>query len=106
LAWEPGMVRSCRTAQPWRSSGASSRAVRRSPAAPRRQATVSGELRKRSSQPSPAAASTTAMGVKWGTSSAASSPATAPVLGLGRGAGAADAGPGPAPPPPAPTHRT
>ena len=49
------MARSCRTAQPRRSSGASSRAVRRSPAAPRRQARVSGLSRNRSRQPSPAA---------------------------------------------------
>src|SRR5215210_4579374 len=38
LARLPGTARSCRTTHPCRSSGPSSRAVRRSPAAPRRQA--------------------------------------------------------------------
>lgn len=52
--------------------------MRRSPAAPRRQATVSGELRKRSSQPSPAATVTPAGAARLGATRAAASQATTP----------------------------
>jgi hypothetical protein len=48
LARLSGTARSCRTTHPSCSSGASSRAVRRSPAAPRRQATASWPGRNRS----------------------------------------------------------
>jgi hypothetical protein len=51
LARLRGTARSCRTAQPCRSSGSSSRAVRRSPAAPRRQATASRLGRNHNPQP-------------------------------------------------------
>src|SRR5829696_6994403 len=57
LAWLRGTARSCRTAQPCRSSAAKTRAVRRSPAAPRRQATASGLGWNRSIQPAAMAAS-------------------------------------------------
>src|SRR5829696_710289 len=60
LARLPGAARSCSTAHPWRSSESSSRAVRRSPAAPRRQALASGLGRNRSLQPTAAAASAAA----------------------------------------------
>jgi hypothetical protein len=53
----PATARSCRTAHPCRSSGPSSRAVRRSPAAPRCQATASELGRNRSHQPTATAAS-------------------------------------------------
>src|SRR5512132_1332 len=57
LARLPRTARSCRAAHPCRSSGPISRAVRRSPAAPRRQATASGLGRNRSAQPATRAAS-------------------------------------------------
>src|SRR5215218_863209 len=57
LARLPGTARSCRTTHPCRSSWASSRAVRRSPAAPHRQATASGLGRNRSPHPAAIAAS-------------------------------------------------
>jgi hypothetical protein len=78
LAAEPGMARSCRTAHPCRSRGARRRAVRCSPAAPRRQATVSLEVRKRSSQPSPAATVTPVGPARLGATRAAASHAATP----------------------------
>src|SRR5215203_4159303 len=78
LAWVPGMAKSCSTAQPRRSREASSRAVRRSPAAPRRQARVSALGRHRSHQPSPAATATASSPARSGATCVASSPAATP----------------------------
>ena len=129
LAWLPGRARSCRTAQPWHSSAAKSRAVRRSPAAPRRQAMASGLGRNRSPQPAATAASTPRTSPSRGASRLPRTPppdphqrwrppatagrasrrptrspapaATAP----GRSRLAGPRWPGPAPPPPADRHR-
>jgi hypothetical protein len=57
LARLPGTARSWRSTHPYRSSGPSSRAVRRSPAAPRRPAIASGLTQNRSPQPATTAAS-------------------------------------------------
>ena len=65
FAWLPGWARSCRTVHPCRSSGARSRAVRRSPPAPRRQAWVSRLGWNRSIQAISAAAVRPARGPSW-----------------------------------------
>jgi hypothetical protein len=130
LARLPGTARSCRTAQPCRSSGAKRRAVRRSPAAPRRQATASGLGRNRSPQPaSPTASAATispSRGASWrprapptdtdpeedgdppGQSPGPGGPLGSPQPPPGRLGGAArpaHAGPHPAAPPPADRFR-
>src|SRR5215207_2077073 len=79
LAWLPGTARSCRTAQPCRSSAANRRAVRRSPAAPRRQAMASGLGRNRSPQPAATAASPPRTSPSWGASRLPRTPARAPM---------------------------
>src|SRR5829696_9406315 len=78
LAGEPGMARSCSTAQPRRSRGASRQAVRRSPLAPRRQARVPALGRHRSRQPSPATTATASSPARSGATWVASSPTAAP----------------------------
>jgi hypothetical protein len=79
LAAEPGTARSCRTAHPCRSSGAKRRAVRRSPDAPRRQATASGLGWNRSPQLVAMAASPPITRLSRGASRLPSSPPAAPI---------------------------